>query len=904
MKESLGLLARASGRYHRRSWRAVSVALAATSLLLGCFALAALTTAFGHPEPERYAGAEVVVAADQHTRHGGVTAPLTERVRVPRTLVDLLESVPGVARAVADEEFTVRTDTVAQLPGRPWPAAALAPWGLVDGREPVAADEVVASAGLGVPLGAELDVRVGQDTSVRRVVGLAEGPAALWFTAPEAAALAGHPDSVDAIGLLAEPGVGAGAVHTAVRQALDAAGAVDARPQEVRPAGDSGTLRALTGDGRGAAESLTAQPVRTGLLALFGAIAGSVLLIAGLVLATLVARALRQRAGELALLHAVGATAGQLRGAVAREVAVVAARAALLGAVASVPLFVVLWPLVTAEAAPYGLALPVLPWTLPAPLITAGLTVATAVLATLPATGGATGGRRSRTGHRPVRPRATGSEPSPAAAGGPVGSGTGSAVPAVPAPAAQLVGSAAPAGPAPAAGHAGSAPAAASTAGPARPACLAVSTGATALADPAAPAGSAAPVQLAGPVGSGAPVLSANPGAPAGPARPVNAVPPGPPPGPGGRKAGGLVLLGMGLMSAAGGAVLPGEGAAAAAGAAVVVMVIGCALLGPWIAAWMVAVTGGALRRFGGVGGRLAAAQGRAAAPRLGAAVVSIVLVTAFAVVQLAAGATAQRAGEHQARATGPAEGIHSTVLVARSELGEAVLDRLPVLGVTPGDPAFDPGVREGDLAGLGAGTVAVGADRARTLGAGVGDTVTLRYGDGVEESLRIVAVYTRSLAVGDFLFDRAQLAAHVADPAAPAAPVRTPVALEGAALESGLSATAVAGLCALALLAVFSTLAVSAVGRRPELELLHRLGAGRGQLWTMLVLEAALVALTGLLLGVAVAAVPLLGFSWAVLHTLPWLPPLQAALIGTAVLLTTAAGALLPARRALRVRR
>ncbi|WP_432052649.1 FtsX-like permease family protein [Streptomyces xiamenensis] len=818
MKGSLALLARASGRYHRRSWRAVSVALAATSLLLGCFALAALTTALGHPEPERYAGAEVVVAADQHTRHGGVTAPLTERVRVPRTVVDLLESVPGVARAVADEEFTVRTDTVAQLPGRPWPAAALAPWGLVEGREPVAADEVVASAGLGVPLGAELDVRVGQDMSVRRVVGLAEGPAVLWFTAPEAAALAGHPDSVDAIGLLAEPGVGAGAVHTAVRQALDAAGAVDARPQEVRPAGDSGMLRALTGEGRGAAESLTAQPVRTGLLALFGAIGGSVLLIAGLVLATLVARALRQRARELALLHAVGATAGQLRGAVAREVAVVAARAALLGAVASVPLFVVLWPLVTAEAAPYGLALPVLPWTLPAPLITAGLTVATAVLATLPATGGATGGRRSRAA-RPVG--APG--PSPAAGGRQAGPGVGEAGPALPAPAARFVGSAAP---------------------------------------------------------------------------------PVPPPGPGGRKAGGLVLLGTGLMSAAGGAVLPGEGAAAAAGAAVVVMVIGCALLGPWIAAWMVAVTGGVLRRCGGVGGRLAAAQGRADAPRLGAAVVSIVLVTAFAVVQLAAGATAQRAGEHQARATGPAEGIHSTVLVARSELGEAVLDRLPVLGVTPGDPAFDPGVRDGDLAGLGTGTVAVGADRARTLGAGVGDTVTLRYGDGVQESLRIVAVYTRSLAVGDFLFDRAQLAAHVADPAASAAPVRTPVALEGAALESGLSATAVAGLCALALLAVFSTLAVSAVGRRPELELLHRLGAGRGQLWTMLVLEAALVALTGMLLGVAVAAVPLLGFSWAVLDTLPWLPPLQAALIGTAVLLTTAAGALLPARRALRVRR
>ncbi|NEA16760.1 ABC transporter permease, partial [Streptomyces halstedii] len=62
---------------------------------------------------------------------------------------------------------------------------------------------------------------------------------------------------------------------------------------------------------------------------------------------------------------------------------------------------------------------------------------------------------------------------------------------------------------------------------------------------------------------------------------------------------------------------------------------------------------------------------------------------------------------------------LRSAVVLAHREAGEPVLDRLPVLGVTPGqlEGTLDAGVTEGDLGDLrGTGTVAVGADRAGSL--------------------------------------------------------------------------------------------------------------------------------------------------------------------------------------------
>ncbi|MFD7511489.1 FtsX-like permease family protein, partial [Streptomyces sp. NPDC059853] len=390
------VLARAALRHQRRSWRTVFVAVLATSLMLGCFALAVTTVALGRPEVGRYAAAPVVVTADQTTRHRGAQAPLPERLRIPAGVTDLLRSLPEVARVVADREFRVRADDGTTLTGRPWEAAGLAPWGLREGRAPEAAGEVVASADLALPVGAQV--------AGYRVVGVADGPAALWFTEREAARLGG-PDTVDAIGVLPGPGVSAGALEAAVRAALDAAGAVDARPAEERPADDTGALRVLTGDDRGTAESLAAAPLWRDLLALFGAISGTVVMVAGLVLATLITRALRHRAGELALLRALGARPGQLRATVCREATAVAVPAALLGAALAVPVFALLWRPVAAQAATAGLGLPLVPWALPAALLTAALTVAAVALAALPATA-ASG--------RPATPRGSGTSRPPA----------------------------------------------------------------------------------------------------------------------------------------------------------------------------------------------------------------------------------------------------------------------------------------------------------------------------------------------------------------------------------------------------------------------------------------------------------------------------------------------------------
>ncbi|WP_282189763.1 FtsX-like permease family protein [Streptomyces sp. RPA4-5] len=274
------------------------------------------------------------------------------------------------------------------------------------------------------------------------------------------------------------------------------------------------------------------------------------------------------------------------------------------------------------------------------------------------------------------------------------------------------------------------------------------------------------------------------------------------------------------------------------------------------------------------------------------------------------------------------------TVVLARRETGEPRLDRLPVLGVTPQrlTRTLDPGVREGTVRQLRPGTVAVGADRARSLDLRPGATVTLRFGDGAPARLRVVAVYERSLALGDFLFSRDELLRHGSRPdgarvlvtvapggdrtavaaalaaAVPGARVETTpapvrVAAEHQALVEVVTMAAVSVIGGFTVIAVLSTLSLIAVGRRPELRLLRLAGAGRRTLRRMLRLEAAALALTGLAVGAAVAMVPLLAFSLGVARTVPHLPPVPAVVIVAVVAATTGAGTLLPARAVLRGR-
>ncbi|MFD8971521.1 hypothetical protein [Streptomyces sp. NPDC059593] len=794
---AVGLLAARSLRTHRKAWAAVFAAVAVTSALLGALALAAGSVGLGHARVERYAAAPVVVAGDQEiswttdppgSEPTTVSAGLTERVRIPSTAVDVLREVPGVRAAVPDDTFVVRgTGTgprAEAYTGRSWEAASLAPYELLDGREPRKAAEVVVGAGSGA------GVRVGETVAGRTVVGVADGPAALYVTAPEARRLAGHPGAVDAVGVLAEPGVPVDTLHARVRAALDRAGLKDTASGQ--------PLRALTGDGRGGVEHLAAPPARTQLLELLAAVSGTVLLIAVLVLSSLVAQALGQRGAERDLLLAVGATPRQVRAAAGREVTRVAGAAAVLGALAAVPAFLVAWSMLRARTGvvPEGLVLPTPPW-----LFAASLAVAAVLVVGL----------------------------------------------------ARLV--------------------------------VLFST------------------RRAGRQGNGR-----------------------------ARRVSGLVLLVLGAGAAVTATAQGGEAAGTAAGAATVTLVSGCALLGPWIARGAMRILDGAFRRLGGAPGRLTAAGAAAHSRRLGAALTPVVLVTAFALVQLTAGSTMVREAEAQARSattadlavagttaeqvrrqpgvTAATDVLRSTVVLARTVAGAPRLDRLPVLGVDADGlkGTLDPGVVAGDLAGLaGRGTVAVGADMAGSLDARPGSTVALRLGDGTEKRLRVVAVYARSLALGEFLLPKAELAPHMTDPYparvlaakgdAPSGPAVVPeqVTTAGAELNGIVSAAVLTAIGALTVLSVLSTLALIGAGRRGELALLTQVGASAGQVRRMLGLEAGFLTATGLLLGGVVAALPLTAFAWALTGGLPYLPPAQAALLAGTVVVTVVAGVFLP---------
>ncbi|MFD0552347.1 ABC transporter permease [Streptomyces rectiviolaceus] len=668
------LLASRAARMHRKAWAAAFAALALTSLLLGAFGLALASAGLGHARVERYAGADLVVTGDQNTRFTAkpwgsdpetATAGLTERVRVPQAALKAVREVPGVRAAVADEVFQVGVRG-GEATGRPWTAAQLAPHALRDGGGPKHDREVVVGEGT-ARVGDRITVRTSGTDVTYKVTGIAEGPRpAVYFTSREAHRLAGHPGSVAAIGVTAGPGTSTSTLHSRVRHALDTAGL---KSVGHRADGDGAGLRVLTGNGRGGAEFLQVAPARAGLLALLGSVAATVVLIALLVVSSTIVQALQQRSRELGLLRAVGATPRQLRGAVGREVGRVATVAALAGAVAAVPAFLGLRALLDAhDALPPGFELPLSPWLLPTPLLTAGLTLLAARLAAL------------------------------------------------------------------------------------------IACARTAKVRPAEALREAAP----------------------GRARQIT----------------GLVLLFLGVSSAGTATLQHGEAAAAAAGAATVVLVIGCALLGPWIAEGAMRVLGAPMRRFGGAGGHLAAANCTASARRLGAAITPITLVTAFALVQLSADATMTHAAGTQARDAARADfavtaeggglpegalerirqvpGVRaatgvtrSTVVLARRETGSPRLERLPVLGVTPGGLArtLDPGVREGDIGELRPGTVAVGRDQARALDARPGSTVTLRFGDGTESRLKVVATYDRELALGAFLFSQEQLVRHMSSP-------------------------------------------------------------------------------------------------------------------------------------------
>jgi putative ABC transport system permease protein len=304
---------------------------------LGCFVAVALGVAVvamsalvllsdGTRVPERLAGAPVLVQSPAGTQTGGVFVEnppwAPERAEELRRK---LAALPGVADAVADRSFYAQAADTEQRrgerQGHPWSTAALAKYGLSEGRPPATAGEIVVDRSLGVTPGEPLTVLTARGPQRFSVSGTMNGPG-YYVTDRRASELAG---GVRTIGLLLEQGTEATRVAAAARRAVGDDGAVlaGASRDALAPKQDEMT-RWIGG------QVLTATALLSAFVTVF-------------VVSSTFAFAVAQRRREFGLLRTIGATPRQLKRLVYGEALAVGA----VGAAAGALLGVVLAPTMT-----------------------------------------------------------------------------------------------------------------------------------------------------------------------------------------------------------------------------------------------------------------------------------------------------------------------------------------------------------------------------------------------------------------------------------------------------------------------------------------------------------------------------------------------------------------------------
>ncbi|MGW0839436.1 ABC transporter permease [Streptomyces sp. NPDC002787] len=342
-------------RYALKTVRARKAGFLGAFLALMC--AAALITACGTLletglrgtiRTERYTAAPVVVSADQNVhrttvkRKKGKTKvkhkakPIAERAWLSADIGRTLGGTPGVARVIPELTFMAQPltpngtgDRTAY--GHAWESAALTPYRLTAGTAPTAATDVVVDRYLAerarLEPGDRLTVQSTKAPRSYRVTGIAAPATAvrhqtsLFFSTAEARRLATRPGQVTAFGVIADAGTDPGRLRHAVSEALRGTGA-----------------QVSSGDARGAVEFLDAAAARTKLVSMGGAMGGTSLLVAVLVVVGTFALSVQQRHRELALLRAIAATSGQIRRLLGREALIVGAAAGTAGALVGLPL--------------------------------------------------------------------------------------------------------------------------------------------------------------------------------------------------------------------------------------------------------------------------------------------------------------------------------------------------------------------------------------------------------------------------------------------------------------------------------------------------------------------------------------------------------------------------------------
>jgi putative ABC transport system permease protein len=289
--------------------------------------------------PQRLAGADVVVAA--HPVRGGEEESDDETsgelVPMRADTIEKVASVPGVRQAVADLSVAVNVvgpdgelvgATEAGGPqGHGWSSARLGPLALAEGQAPSSANEVVLDRELatkaGAKLGTEIRLATGSTPRTFRLVGLVDPPrsvgalrqAAVFFTDAEAAELSGRPRDVNAIAVLAAPGVDPTVLASAIEDRLG------------RP------FRTFSGASIGRVEFADARATSELLVGIAGSFGGIAAMTAMFVVASTLGLAMQQRRREFALLRAIAATPRQVHRMIGAEILLVAVAAAIPGAI-------------------------------------------------------------------------------------------------------------------------------------------------------------------------------------------------------------------------------------------------------------------------------------------------------------------------------------------------------------------------------------------------------------------------------------------------------------------------------------------------------------------------------------------------------------------------------------------
>lgn len=312
-------------RFHKGGFIATFIALFfGAAIVVGCGGLFETGLHRAAP-PERLAAAQVVVTGDQ--RYPGTRRDMfPERIRVDTALVERIKAVEGVTDAVTDVSFPAAVlgdeQAGAQLTGHGWSSTKLAPYRVEQGKAPSAAGEIALDARFagqnGVRVGQELRLALRGTADTYRVTALVSRPA----SGDPATVFLTDAEAAEATG---RPGradtIG---VLTAPGTAL---GPVEQAIEKV--VGDA-PAQVLSGDERGWAENPDVIAEGSKLVTLASVFGGLSAAVTVFVVSSTVGLSLNQRQRESALLRAIGATPAQLRRMVLGETLFIAVFATAL----------------------------------------------------------------------------------------------------------------------------------------------------------------------------------------------------------------------------------------------------------------------------------------------------------------------------------------------------------------------------------------------------------------------------------------------------------------------------------------------------------------------------------------------------------------------------------------------